>query len=252
MRAISFLNYFLKARGRHGTHSPYVYELVDYLHRRERFAIWEDIERVRKRALRSSVEVDVHDLGTGKSGRKPLSEIARKSATGKAKGRLLSRLSAFLDPQCILELGTNIGLGAAYLSAGKVESLTTVEGCPNTLQIARENFESLGIGDKIDAVNTEFDEAIATHLQGRKYDLIFIDGNHTYDATMNFSRKLPELTREEGVWIFDDIRWSGGMWNAWKEIVESDRFPVTIDFGLIGVAMFRKGQAPQHFTLRFW
>jgi hypothetical protein len=81
-------------------------------------------------------------------------------------------------------------------------------------------------------------------------DLAFIDGNHTYEATINYFNLLLQKTHYNSVLIFDDIYWSKGMTKAWEEIKHHPKVTVTVDLFYIGLVYFRTQQAEEHFKLR--
>ena len=63
--------------------------------------------------------------------------------------------------------------------------------------------------------------------------LAYIDGNHHLRPTMRYFEMVRDSMRA-GVVIFDDIRWSDEMVEAWSEIV--GQHSQTIDLGWIGLA----------------
>ena len=98
-------------------------------------------------------------------------------------------------------------------------------------------------------MHDEFDTALEK-LETNTYDLIFIDGNHKYQATMKYFHWAINHLNEDGVIIFDDIYWSKEMTKAWIEISTNDNLNLSIDFFHLGVIMIRPEQRKQHFILR--
>ncbi|HET7360770.1 MAG TPA: class I SAM-dependent methyltransferase, partial [Salinimicrobium sp.] len=82
------------------------------------------------------------------------------------------------------------------------------------------------------------------------FDLIFFDGNHKREATLSYFEKLLPLAHNDSVFIFDDIHWSEGMEEAWKEICAHPKVKVSIDTFQWGLVFFRKEQKKQHFVIR--
>src|SRR5690606_32967933 len=108
------------------------------------------------------------------------------------QGRLLFSLVRVLRPRSVLELGTNIGISAAYirlgLRYGGQGSLTTVDASGARLELARRNFDTLGL-DHPDWVEGRFDDVVPSLLTTvRPLDLVFIDGNHKRDPTLSYFR----------------------------------------------------------------
>jgi predicted O-methyltransferase YrrM len=82
------------------------------------------------------------------------------------------------------------------------------------------------------------------------FDLIYFDGNHTREATLNYFRQLLSTAHNDTVFVFDDIHWSGGMEAAWEEIKAHPKVQISIDTFYLGLIFFRKEQSKQHFKIR--
>lgn len=87
-------------------------------------------------------------------------------------------------------------------------------------------------------------------LKTATYDLIYFDGHHTKDATLNYFQHLLPTAHNDSVFVFDDIHWSRGMEEAWEIIKEHPLVKVSIDTFHLGLVFFRKEQAKQHFKIR--
>ena len=83
-----------------------------------------------------------------------------------------------------------------------------------------------------------------------KYDLIFFDGNHQKEATIDYFEQCLQHIHNDSVFIFDDIYWSKGMKQAWQHINEHPSVTISIDTFYWGIVFFRKEQKKQHFTIR--
>jgi predicted O-methyltransferase YrrM len=81
-------------------------------------------------------------------------------------------------------------------------------------------------------------------------DMLFIDGNHSYDATMRYFEMCKPYLHNQSLIVFDDIYWSKGMTQAWKEIKADPIVTVSIDLFFIGLVFFRKEQVKENFKLR--
>lgn len=107
-----------------------------------------------------------------------------------------------LQPERILELGTAVGVsGSAMLKSCKRAHLTTVERDENFYKKAVENFEKLGLSDRVTAVSGDAGEVIE-RLDG-KFDFIFLDC-----AKVQYIKYLPRLKtllKPCGVLVADDV-----------------------------------------------
>lgn len=251
--AFKYLKYLLSAKTAHGIHSPFVFELYnEVINKKGNYYSFDKIELLRRKLLISQKEIEVTDLGTGKSGKRMLSEIAERSAKDKKYCELLFRLAYHFKPNTILELGTSLGISTAYLSSANPNAkVVTIEGCPNTSAEAKKNFESLALNN-IESVVGNFDSVLTSVVSRQSsVDLVFIDGNHKKIPTLNYFNQLLQHTTNDSVFVFDDIHWSDEMEEAWEEIKSHPKVTVTIDLFFLGLVFFRKEQAKENFILKF-
>ena len=170
--------------------------------------------------LADSTELNVTDFGTGKSGMRKVKKIAKSSSTEPRYGGVIQKIIDSFSIETTLELGTSIGIGTMFLA--KVNSkinVTTIEGCPETYKFAKSEFAKRKIKN-VCFINDNFDHLFDSNaLNGQKFDLSLIDGNHTYEATLRyFNHIVTNHCGQKSIIIIDDINWSRDMFRAWKEI----------------------------------
>jgi predicted O-methyltransferase YrrM len=253
----SFIDHQIVAKTRHGVHSPFVYQLLDkVIYDRKPRAIYQEVEDLRRELLQDKRPVAVTDLGAGSmlnsSRHKQVKQIAKDALKSPSLAQLIHRIANEFQPRNIVELGTSLGLTTAYL-AGAVPSghVTSIEGCPEIAAIAKENLKKLGLKN-MKILTGHFDAVLPGVIEKEgSIDLLFIDGNHRREATLHyFDLCLPALN-ENSIIIFDDIYWSRGMKEAWQQIKAHPRVTVTLDLFWIGIVFFKKGQAKEHFKIKF-
>lgn len=252
----SWLRHIMKAKNRHGLHSPFIYKLADeVIYDGGNYPDYDIIEKERRKLLADNRLITLTDLGAGSQygnrKQRKVSAIAANALKSPKLAQLIYRLSRNFQPATVLELGTCLGITTAYLArANPAARIITIEGCPETAAIAREGFVSSGI-NTIESLTGNFDEILPGLLKELPaLDLLFIDGNHRKTATLNyFEWSLPSL-HEHSLLIFDDIHWSEGMEEAWETIKRHPAVTVTADLFFIGLVFFRKGQAKEHFYLK--
>lgn len=258
-QAISTIKYYALSWHKygHGIHSPFVYNLIrDVFNDGEWKDEYDPAERKRSKMLASEEQISVTDLGAGsktmKTDHRMVSEIAKHSAISPRFGQLLCRMVAYFKPNEILEMGTSLGVGTLYLANGNKESkVTTIEGCPNIAKIAQQNFQKAN-AENITSLVGDFTEHLRVFRnEERKFDFFYIDGNHSYDATLQYFIKCLKMANDEAILVFDDINWSSGMKKAWTEISESDKVSQSIDLLRMGIVFLRKGVEKEHFVVRF-
>lgn len=251
--------YFKYRRNRvnaHGIHSPFVFFFYNEIIKRYKEGVNSEIEKLRKNLEKNKGNLTVLDLGAGsvkqESQNRKISEVTKVAAIPKKYGALLARVLEVYDLKTVLELGTSLGVGTGYLATATEDiQVTTIEGCPQTAAQAQLNFDQLKLNN-IDLINQEFSEALAG-LAAEKpiYDLIYIDGNHRYDSTLEYFKFALEHTHDASFIIFDDIYWSEEMTAAWNEIKKSEAIHVSMDLFRMGIVCKRKGQRKQDFILKF-
>ncbi|MDX1544701.1 MAG: class I SAM-dependent methyltransferase [Christiangramia sp.] len=251
----SYLNFLLKSQNQHGLHSPFVYDLVtNCFYDKTSYPGYELIKNYRNDLLGNKEQIEITDFGAGsrvfKSNRRPVFSIAKNSGITLHRAKLLYRIVDHLNIQNALELGTSLGIASASIAANRITQLTTIEGCPEISRIAASQMAKYKL-DNVQLINSEFEKGIKEVLkESGKFDLIYFDGNHQKDATLNYFYKLLPATHNDSVFIFDDIHWSSGMEEAWTEIKKHPQVQVTIDTYKWGIVFFRQEQVKQDFMIR--
>jgi predicted O-methyltransferase YrrM len=241
-------------------HSPFVFNLVTKcLYDRKNYPEYKQLTAYRKSLLANHHTIEVTDFGAGSrvftSNTRTISKIAKTAGISAKRAELLFRITRYFQPTTILEIGTSLGLATSALALGNPKAkITTLEGCPNTLATVNGNFQNSKFqipNSNVEFVNTEFYSYLKNfQLPTSNFQLIYFDGNHTQEATLDyFDLLLPTITNDT-VWIFDDIHWSVDMEAAWEAIKNHPKVTVTIDTFQWGLVFFRTEQEKEHFTIR--
>jgi predicted O-methyltransferase YrrM len=271
----SYLNFLFHSKNEHGVHSPFVFNLVTKcFYDKKQYPEYSILKKYRKSLLENKNTIEVTDFGAGsrvfKSNTRAINQIAKTAGITPKRAELLFRITNYFQPKNILEIGTSLGLATSALALGtRAEGelseanpkakITTLEGCENTISLAKEMFQVSSFklaSNQIEFVATEFTTYLNNFIPGtinlktQIFDLVYFDGNHSKQATLNyFELLLPTITNET-VWIFDDIHWSQDMEEAWKTIKNHPKVTVTIDTFQWGMVFFRSEQEKEHFTIR--
>ncbi|RMG76844.1 MAG: class I SAM-dependent methyltransferase [Bacteroidetes bacterium] len=253
--AKSLIRYKLKSVDAHGIHPPFLFRLyTEAFDDKKSYYAFDKIENERKKLLANSEIIHFNDLGAGSKllgKERKISEIARTNLLPPKYGRLLFRLVNLFRPKNILELGTSLGITTAYLAAANHQAkIITTDGDAHVLKIAQQCWNNLKLKN-IQSVNGNFDNLIPELLANHTFDMIFIDGNHTYESTMRYFRWISEKKLPQTVMIFDDIYWSKEMTKAWKEISGNKEVTLSIDIFKLGIIFFNKNLSKQHFVLKY-
>jgi len=255
----SYLAYLAKAKTRYKIHSPFVFDLVEkVLKDKTIYPEYRRIEAYKKSISRSKMIIETVDFGARAENRlyttslKKVGSIVKQRSQRKTQARLLFRLSRYFKPQNILEFGTAAGISAAYIKAPVPESkMITMEGCASLADVASNNLKKLKINNVEFSIG-DFDVTLPNVLKKfEKLDLVFFDGNHRREPTLNYFNQCVELAHENSLFIFDDIHWSPGMEKAWDSIRKDPRVTISIDIFWFGLVFFRKGIIKQDFVIKY-
>lgn len=253
------IQYYITARHKfgHGIHSPFVFEFVQKVLRnkknRAEFAV---IEQRRENLRKQNNIIEVLDLGAGStqlsSKLRRVSDIARTSLSPRKYARLLHNITQLYKPQTILELGTSLGVSAAYLASGNPAArCLTLEGAPSIAAIARKTFSFCNL-PQVELIEGNFEHTLPLALEKLQHvEFAFIDGNHQEKATLDYFYKILPYCTEKSVLVFDDICWSKGMYAAWQKICEHQQVSISINLCKLGIVFLRKGVVKQNFTIRY-
>lgn len=259
--ARKFLVYLLtSSNGKgHGVHSPFVFDFIVHVLRgkQEDSVGFGKIEARRKALQNSSQVLEVLDLGagsvSGKKNQRTVSSIAKRAAKPARFARLFYRIIRYYKIDSVLELGTSLGLTTRYLSiAAPQYGVISIEGAPAIAKFTSSSLAEEGMGNTTILTGDFKDHlpgALAS-LKGNK--LVFFDGNHQYQPTLDYFHASLEFMEDADIFVFDDIHWSEDMEKAWAEIRNNEKVSCTIDLFFIGIVFFRKEfKEKLDFAIRF-
>ena len=280
-RVSSWLKHQLTARntGGHGVHSPYLFEWVRMvMSDKNTYYVWDEIEEIRQEMLKDTRELEFVDYGSGKlkgenGERRRVCDIAKGSLARRKDAQLLARLVGWLGRPLltspsrggigdeasedrkglmIVELGTSLGVTTAYLAAmDSRNKVVTYEGCPAVAEVARANWEKLGLSNiacVVGEITVDSLQLAVDSLSG--IDVAFIDANHTYEATLTYFNALASRVHEKSVVVVDDIHYNEDMEKAWKAICADERVTTTMDLYRMGLVFFDKHYWRKHYKMR--
>ncbi|GGE38346.1 O-methyltransferase [Psychroflexus planctonicus] len=249
-----YIRFLCTSNNQHGIHSPFVYQLITKcFYDKTKYPAYFKWKSIQQAYLISSSTFVMKDLGAGsrvfQNNKRKVSAVAKNAGTTYKRAKLLYRLSNYLNIKNALELGTSLGLGSIALGLNEKLKLTTLEACTNTSQFAKDSAESLNLKN-IQFVNADFEAFLKTIPSTKKFDLIFVDGNHQKEATLSYFEALLKHVHNDSILIFDDIHWSKGMKEAWLEMIAHPKVKVSIDTFFWGMLFFRREQVKEDFKIR--
>lgn len=255
-RLFSYIIFILKSKNEHSVHSPFVFNLlIKSLYKKKiNKDTWTKYLTIKNKFLKSNETIVVNDFGasskTLKSNKRKIKDIALKAGITNKRAIILANLSSYLKPKCILEIGTSIGLSSVVLSLSNPNSkIITLEGCVNTLNSANKSFKKNQLNN-IYSIQGKFEDTIPNILNKYTFDFVFIDGNHTKKATIEYFHWLLKNITNNSCLVFDDIYWSKEMSEAWNYIYKHPKVSVSIDTYKWGIIFFKKELSKEHFVIR--
>lgn len=255
--AFFWAKYKILSNSLHGTHSPFVYKLLEeVVYDYSQFEEYHTVENLRKSYKNSTEKITMMDFGAGSSKNNnkilKVSFIASNFLNKKKYSQLLFRLIRKFKPESIIELGTSLGVTTAYLAiANQNSKVISMEACPNTSAFAKKGFYQLGLNN-IEVVEGNLDITFPALINKlNEVDFIFFNANHRKEATLNYFNIALEKAHKNTIFIFDDIYWSKGMMETWAEIKNNPQVKVTIDLFEIGIVLFREEQEKENFIINY-
>ena len=195
------------------------------------------IDALRQRLAASDDVVEVVDFGAGTRGGarppvRPVREVVRRAATGPAWGRFLFGLAREARPRRVLELGTNLGLGAAHLAAalalaetggGPPGRLVTLEGAPALAARAADHLRELGHavgpGGRVRVEVGPFAETLGPVAEAEgPFDLVFVDGHHEEEAALAYVEAIRPHLAPGALLVLDDVEPGRPVRRAWARL----------------------------------
>ena len=237
----AYFKHRFAAKTRHGTHSPFVYKLADeVIYDFSPKKVYAKIEVLRKKLL--------NDHKIQLNGAEQLKKGLRSSRLL----QLVFRLAAYHQPQQLIEIGTGDAMTTAYLA--KACPTANLLSLVPTTEIAELGKQNLGLIEVQNVVFTSGDliNQFKTAIEiAEALDFVYVGGKNSRSFVLNIFDLCLTKANEHTLLIFDQLYWNEEMKEAWQTIKNHPQVTVTIDLFWFGLVYFRKGQAKEHFKLKF-
>lgn len=239
-----------------GIHSPFAYDFARKVVRSGKsIEPIKEVEWFRNWQESTPIELAPSNFGAGsKHHKKPekLAKVIQNSSVSKKTGAFLYRLAKWTKAINILEIGTSVGVSTMYLASSNPNAnVVTLEGDLRRTKLAQNSFDLFDLPN-IKIIEGDFELGLNEALQSLpSVDLVFFDGNHKAEPTLRYFKLCSENVHENTVFVFDDIRWSKEMFNAWTVIANHQNVSLSIDLFSMGIIFFRKGIKKQHIKINF-
>jgi len=217
---------------------------------------WIDrIESLRKELASSTVGISIEDFGAGRPDdtfsdkemyegniiSKTVGEVCKSASRPYLWSILLFKLVRKFRPSVCLELGTCLGISAAFQAAAlKLNGsgvMVTLEGAQSLAELAEGYLSKLCL-DNTRVVTGRFQDTLGGVLDEYGHvDFAFIDGHHDEKATVTYYEQVVPFLSDRALIVFDDISWSAGMNRAWRTITADERIRISVDLRQIGICV---------------
>lgn len=166
-----------------------------------------------------------------------VADLATGASVNPGPALLLYGLVREFKPQRAVEMGSSVGISGSYQAtalrhAGGGE-LLVLEGAPDLAAVAAETYAALGLDGvevRVGPFTATLDDACRPGV-----DYVYVDGHHEGRATLEyFERILPHAP--DALLVFDDIRWSEDMREAWRTIAHDERVAFAVNGKRLGLA----------------
>lgn len=251
-RIYHWCRYALSAKNIHHIHSPFLFEFVrDCLNPHNHYYCFNDLKKIKSELSNDKTLIPYQNIGAASFSLKKnirIKDVVKTAVSPSKYSELYFRICLFLKAENVLELGTSVGLNAMCLSYA-AKKVISIEGQPALCGFAKELLKKHHI-QNCEIVCSDFDTALQTETTNKLFSVVFIDGNHTYEATIRYYNQLKNRLTPVAAIVIDDIYWNKEMTKAWDEIVHSPGIKITLDLYRCGIVLFNNNFIQsQHFTL---
>lgn len=193
------------------------------------------VEASRRATLRSAEQVSWADGST-----ESVAWICARASQPPSGARLLHHLADVWQPRQALELGTCVGVSAAYQAVALrgVGTLTTLEAYADLANRAEKTWRLAQI-DNARVVVGRFADTLAPTLAEGTWDYAFIDGNHQGRATQGHVERVSRSAAPGALLVLDDIDYNDGMRAAWDSVRRRPDVAASAVVGKIGLLALR-------------
>ena len=128
-RAPAFIRFVLKSKTKHDAHSPFLFKFIEeVIESKISSTELTELLSYKKKLLKNNNSIHVFDFGTGsKKSSEYITNIqsqAKRSLKSNKEIHLFYRISKWLQPKTIIELGTSFGITTIAISKASSKSQT--------------------------------------------------------------------------------------------------------------------------------
>lgn len=250
-RFSEWIRFLFTSKSKYRIHSPFVFTLLTRVFERTEWdPALESIATIRKQCNTNEL-LTFEGFGAIPIKKKHTLNYINQNMSMKHKmGSRIYKMISFYGYTHILELGTCIGIGTMYMASQTHTKVITMEGNTAAIEVAKRVWKRAGL-QNIEVVQGNINDTI-TQLDTNttKFDLVYIDANHTFEATCMYYEQIKKHIHTGSVVILDDIHWSADMKKAWDYIKQDNDVHLSLDLFYVGMLFYKPDRLEkEHFDL---
>lgn len=249
-----FLQYLWKGKSINRIHSPFVYQFIKQVLKAKKTKPTAVNQLLQYYENHQHLSIPIEqNKGEGskvfKSKKIKIQTYLPKVSIPTKYGHILHSLVEKYEIKKVIELGTALGVSAAYMYNDNVE-LISIDANSDVLALTKKAMKSSGM-EKVELINHFFDEVLEELcVKGLENTLIFIDGHHNKKATKRYYEIIKKHLAISSIVVLDDINWSKEMNEVWHDILEDKDVKLSIDLYRLGILFYiEEPLQKEHFTL---
>ena len=204
---------------------------------------FERCETYRRSLLNNETIVSYDVFGLNKA--MAVKDICQQATSQPIWAKFIYLITKQIKNVHFLEIGTNLGVSGSYILEALKNKLNskfiTMEGIPDLCAISNSQFTKIISNKKYKIYEGLYESTFPKLLKDNlNFNILFIDGHHKRDATLDYFNDLKSKIQYPAVFIFDDINWSLEMQQAWSIIKSDSSISYSIDMFKLGIIIFNK------------
>ena len=251
-RIIKYLHFLYESKSKYKIHSPYLYDLVAHvMENKNKDETLLKINHFREQLKNTTDFILFEGWGANKTAKNhSLKYIENTISTPNRIASWYYHIIQRYNYKNIVELGTCIGIGTLYLANHEHTIVTTFEANKPSIHKANDIFKTFQL-QNINLIEGPIENTLPTFINQSDYlDLIIMDANHTFDATIKYFEWILPKIHEQSMIIIDDIYWNDEMNKAWQLLANHPKVTLSLDFYRCGILLFAPNRVEkEHFKV---
>lgn len=221
----------------------------------EDLIVFKEIESYRNNLSRNTQVITYEIFGSDSTAL--VKDISKQAASPEIWAKLHYALTKNLKAENYLEIGTNLGVSGSYILSALKENpdsnFVTMEGIEALCEISKKQFLTISNEENFRIIQGLYEHTFPLVMDlSFNFDIIFIDGNHQKEPTLQYFNSLKSKINSPVVIVFDDINWSDGMKETWGIISKDNLVNYALDFYKLGIVIIDKHETKRNIVKKLF